>query len=70
MGLILQSISADEINVGAKDRIEIFAKSGLNKRGAWSVPETVLSLNKKGKTVTVPGKGGKQAMAGLTNIQV
>lgn len=42
----------------------------MNKRATWSIPITVLSVHKKGRTVTVPAKGGKYLVVGFEDIRV
>lgn len=68
--LILKSNSADKINGAAGDRIEIFTKVGINKRGKFLVSIIALSIVKEDRTVTVPAKKGKRLVAGFEDVRV
>lgn len=68
--LFSKSTLTEEINVVAADMIEIFTKHSSDRSGMWSVPETVLSVKSEGRTVIVPARGGKSAVAKFEDIKI
>lgn len=70
LAIILKSKSIEEISVTAGDLIEVFSKTGMDKKGNWSVPKTVSSVDKKGRSVTVSAKRGKRAVVAFEDIRI
>lgn len=68
MAFILKSKSTKELNITARDMIEIFNKTGMGKTGTWCAPKNVLAIDVQGKFVTQQAKNEKRATAAFENI--
>eukprot|EP00171_Calliarthron_tuberculosum_P000612 IDg612t1 len=52
------------------DLFQIFLKSQGEKRGKWSSPKPVLSMDKVSQAVTVPGKNGRTVRAAIEDVRL
>lgn len=57
--LILKSKATIQKHIVVGAMIEVYKKTGMNKRAIWSTPEIFLEMNHHARTFTVPGKQGK-----------
>lgn len=70
LALILKPKSTQRVKVAAEHLIEVFVKRTLGKRETKSVLKTVLSVDKGGRTVTVPAEGGKNSVVAFEDIRI
>lgn len=66
--MILKSKATIDKQVSVGDMIEIYSQTGMNKRGTWSTPKIILSIDHDARSVTIPAKGGKMAIFALEDI--
>lgn len=69
MSIILKSKASIEEHISVGDMIEVYHKTGMNKRGVWSTPKIVLSIDHDARSVTVPGRAGKRSTVALEDIR-
>ena len=67
--LILRSkvFPADSFKIG--DLVQVFIKDGKAKRGSWSSPRAVLSIDSTSGTLTIPGRAGKTISAAVEDVR-
>ena len=70
LALILRSKATIEENISVGDMIEVYHKTGMNKKGIWSTPKIVLSVDYESRTVTVPGRAGKRSTVAVKDIRM
>lgn len=70
LALILKSKSSEEIHITPGDLVEVYTVTGMDKKGVWSEPKIVLSIDKDARTVTVPAKGGRRAVVGYEDTRL
>lgn len=70
LNLILRSHSQSigECNVG--DLVQVCIKTNTAKRGSWSSPGTILSINHEGGFFEVPGRAGKRVTAVFEDTRI
>ena len=59
LALILRSKAVTEVPLSVGDLVEVYQKRDHEKRGKWSAPKPITSVNHKARSVTVPGKNGR-----------
>lgn len=42
----------------------------MDKKGTWSVPKIVLSVDKEAHTETISAKGGRRAVVGIEDLRL
>ena len=68
--LILRShITADPV-VNPGDIVQVYVRTGKEKRGRWLSPRTALSIDRSAGTVTVAGSNGKRIVAAVEDTRV
>lgn len=50
--------------------IEVYSLAGMDKKGKWSSPKIVLTVDKEARTVTVPGKVCKRATVVVERVRL
>ena len=70
LALILKSKSTVEQHVNVGDMIEVYKSTGMDKKGIWSRPKIVLSIDHEARSVVVPGKAGKRATVSIKDIRM
>lgn len=70
LALILKSKATFENVVNVGDMVEVYNKTGIGKKGIWSTPKIVLSIDRDARSVVVPGKAGKRANVAIEDIRV
>lgn len=69
LAMILKSKATIEEYVSVGDMIEVYHKTGMKKKGVWSTPKIVLSVDHDSRSVTVPGRAGKRSTVALEDIR-
>ena len=64
---ILKSKATKEIPLSVGDMVEIYRK--VNKKGIWSEPKQILSINHEGRYLTVPAKKGSHYTVGIEDVR-
>lgn len=49
--------------------MEVFQRRNKQKRGSWSMPKTVISVEIRGKNITVPGKNGHKVCVAFEDLR-
>ena len=70
MSLILKSKAVKDIPVHVRDLVEVHTKKQHEKRGKWSVPKPILSVDADARTITVPGRAGKTLSIAIEDIRL
>lgn len=66
---ILKSKAITEIPISTGDMVEIYSKKDFEKRGQWSIPKKVLSVDQNARIVTVAGKNGKSMNVAFEDLR-
>lgn len=66
---ILRSKAITEIPLRIGDLVEVYSKKQHSKRGSWSAPKKILSVDNESRCITVPGKPGKVITAAFENVR-
>lgn len=69
MALILKSKATKEIPIQTGERVEVYQEKKYEKRGKWSMPKPVISVNHAARSVTVPGSNNRVVSIALENIR-
>ena len=69
LAVMLKSKTVTEFPIGVGDIVEVFQHSQHEKRGKWSAPKPILSVNFNSRSVTVPGKASKELTIALENLR-
>ena len=67
---ILKSKSYPEPELAVGDMVEIYIHGKNNKRGEWSLPKTIIKIDKEGTNIFVPGKSGKTICAAYEDVRI
>ena len=51
------------------DYVQIFIQDGKSKRGSWTSPRQVLSIDSEAGSIVVPGRAGKQICAAFEDVR-
>ena len=60
LALILRSKAVNETPLTVGDMVEVYQKRDSEKRGKWSSPKPLLSVNHSARSVNVPGRNGRE----------
>eukprot|EP00737_Agarophyton_chilense_P004521 gb/GEZJ01005755.1/.p1 GENE.gb/GEZJ01005755.1/~~gb/GEZJ01005755.1/.p1 ORF type:complete len:279 (-),score=33.01 gb/GEZJ01005755.1/:824-1660(-) len=63
LALILRSNSVTEPPIAVGDFVEVNQKKDYEKRGKWTDPKPILLVNRAARSVTVPGRKGREIIA-------
>ena len=69
LALILRSKAVTEEPISIGDLVEIYQKKEHEKRGKWSAPKPVISVNTNAHSVTVPGRNGRNITVAFEDIR-
>jgi len=67
---ILRSKTVAEPSISVGDIVEVFIKRENEKRGKWTSPKPVISVDADTFSVTVPGKNGRKNRAAFEDIRL
>ena len=67
---ILRSKACTESAIQTGDLVQIYIKEQHAKRGNWSSPKVVLSIDKPSGTITVPGRKGRTVKAAVEDVRL
>lgn len=67
LAVILKSKATKEIPLTVAEFVEVYQKT--NKKGTWSQPKQILSINEEGKFITVPGKKGSKITVAIEDVR-
>lgn len=67
--LILKSKALNEPIASTGGMIEVYHKEGFEKRGHWSTPTAVLSVDLDARTVSIPGSRNREVTVCFENIR-
>ncbi len=67
--LILKSNAIQELPIHIGDLVEVYVKKDHEKRGSWSTPKPVLSVNHEARSVTVPGKDQRVKTVSIEDLR-
>lgn len=66
--LILKSKSVSEMPLSVGDMVQTYNITKSEKRGKWSAPKNILSIDKSSRTVTVSGKAGHKMTFAIEDV--
>ena len=66
---MMKSITVTEFPIRVGDMVEVFQQRQHEKRGKWSAPKPILSVDFNARSVTVPGKTGKELTIALEDLR-
>ena len=69
LALILSSKAVTEVPLPPGDLVEVYQKRDHEKRGKWSAPKSVTSVNHEARSVTVPCKNGRTINAAFEDTR-
>lgn len=67
--LILRSNATTNESFKIGDLVQIYIKDGKQKRGSWTSPRQILSIDVEAGSITVPGKAGKTICAAVEDAR-
>lgn len=70
LNVILRSNTYDTLSLVPGDLVQIYLKKFAGKRGHWTSPRQVLTVNKDGGFVVVPGRAGKEVKAAFEDVRI
>ena len=70
LSLILRSHAVTELPISVGDLVEVYSKAEHEKRGKWSLPKLILSINHDARSLTVQGKNHKTRTVSIEDIRL
>lgn len=70
LNLILRAKSVNNPSISIGDLVDVFIKLSHQKRGKWTGPKKVLSVNLEAQSITYAGKRGKKCTTALEDVRV
>ena len=70
LNLILGSHKESDPKLSIHDSVQIFSPGLMIIRGRLSLPKSLLYIDKKARTVTVPGRNNRTIVASFEDVRV